>query len=564
MGIFEQFPYTNLHNLNLDWIIENIQSADESVRASAAAALEAAAAAVVNGEREREAIRQTGAEVLESIPADYTDLSNTVEQLAEGTFVKLESNTVDRIENDADLNDYKTPGNYRVNTSTIAASLVNSPSTTAGRLTVLETTQAERIIQLYRVNNFACDSYARYFNGTSWGAWVKAATTNVTDELKTDVETRPALSTVDVEALTITDDLNNYKTPGNKKITTSDLAFAIANCPSKSGGRLFIMTSVATDRIMQTYIENSPSCAEYRRWCRGDTWTPWVEVTKSFKMLVFGNSFTQDAVAYLPAVLAEALPDYHIIIGNCYTSGANIADHLAWYDDSTPYTVYSEWNGYQWNKRTNAFTPYAALYNHSWDTIWMQGTCNVMNDTAYMTDIVEPLIAFAKRLLPGNNKPFSIVTAQWVARTTEANTTADIWNGIKEKIQLVYDKTPIMDVIPIGCAFQNARSVSAVNSLGDSGEMLYDGSHIQAGLPALLASYTIALKVMEWVGRKANGIIGWGFFPSEINVEEINVVSANSAMTHGEIVGMTEENIWIAQQAAIYAVRNPNEPRVLT
>lgn len=42
MGIFEHFPYSNFHNLNLDKILERTQEAEEAVAASAAAA-EAAA-----------------------------------------------------------------------------------------------------------------------------------------------------------------------------------------------------------------------------------------------------------------------------------------------------------------------------------------------------------------------------------------------------------------------------------------------------------------------------------------------------------------------------------------
>ena len=26
MGVFEQFPYTNFHNLNLDWILQTIKA----------------------------------------------------------------------------------------------------------------------------------------------------------------------------------------------------------------------------------------------------------------------------------------------------------------------------------------------------------------------------------------------------------------------------------------------------------------------------------------------------------------------------------------------------------
>lgn len=33
MGTFEQFPYTNYHDLNLDWIIEALKELDERVKA---------------------------------------------------------------------------------------------------------------------------------------------------------------------------------------------------------------------------------------------------------------------------------------------------------------------------------------------------------------------------------------------------------------------------------------------------------------------------------------------------------------------------------------------------
>ena len=31
MGLFEQFPYSNFHELNLDWILQKIKELDEKV-----------------------------------------------------------------------------------------------------------------------------------------------------------------------------------------------------------------------------------------------------------------------------------------------------------------------------------------------------------------------------------------------------------------------------------------------------------------------------------------------------------------------------------------------------
>lgn len=32
MGLFEQFPYTNFHELNLDWVIQKIQDFDAQLQ----------------------------------------------------------------------------------------------------------------------------------------------------------------------------------------------------------------------------------------------------------------------------------------------------------------------------------------------------------------------------------------------------------------------------------------------------------------------------------------------------------------------------------------------------
>ena len=31
MGLFEQFPYTNFHELNLDWVLSKLKELDEKV-----------------------------------------------------------------------------------------------------------------------------------------------------------------------------------------------------------------------------------------------------------------------------------------------------------------------------------------------------------------------------------------------------------------------------------------------------------------------------------------------------------------------------------------------------
>lgn len=32
MGVFEQFPYTNMQNVNLDWILQKVQMLDDALK----------------------------------------------------------------------------------------------------------------------------------------------------------------------------------------------------------------------------------------------------------------------------------------------------------------------------------------------------------------------------------------------------------------------------------------------------------------------------------------------------------------------------------------------------
>lgn len=45
MGIFENFPYSNIHNMNLDWLIEICKEIDDDKDAAETAAASAQAAA---------------------------------------------------------------------------------------------------------------------------------------------------------------------------------------------------------------------------------------------------------------------------------------------------------------------------------------------------------------------------------------------------------------------------------------------------------------------------------------------------------------------------------------
>lgn len=89
-----------------------------------------------------------------------------------------------------DLNDITGIGNYKVQNSATASSLLNSPVTNAGyKLTVLELA-ANRLMQIAYVNSISGMSskiYTRNNNGTAWKDWTNLTTKEYVDEGLTDI-----------------------------------------------------------------------------------------------------------------------------------------------------------------------------------------------------------------------------------------------------------------------------------------------------------------------------------------------------------------------------------------
>ncbi|MBO7212270.1 MAG: hypothetical protein J6V44_14890 [Methanobrevibacter sp.] len=81
------------------------------------------------------------------------------------------------IPSNSDLDNYKTPGIYRVESNNIAATISNIPNAGAGRLEVKGLHAADRYLQIYYSGDAV---YQRRWSGSAWGVWYKFTTTTVT------------------------------------------------------------------------------------------------------------------------------------------------------------------------------------------------------------------------------------------------------------------------------------------------------------------------------------------------------------------------------------------------
>lgn len=465
----------------------------------------------------------------------------------------LDAENATMLESGTDFNDLKTPGNYIVYTAALAESMSHCPKGTAGRLIVTATTQSNRLIQTYNVNTNGCKVYTRYYNGSSWGSWNEQANM---DDVAPLWGSNGELADAD---------LDDVKDTGYYILTT---AYSYVNTPADpnalKNGMLFVYTIGAS--TVQLFSGRTNGAGWYQRRFVSGAWTAWNTyattdmIRKELKILCVGNSFNQDVMAYVPPILEELLPDVEITVATCYTSSASLQDHVDWFNAGTPYTVYNEWaaGATEWARysASTAMTLQQVLDRNDWDIITMQGTSSdVLTDDDVDSLIVTPGRQLLRILQSNAQKPFEAMWFQWMGRPQGSYTALDMFGFINSATQSVMQKLGMLDYVPVGAAIQSARTNSVLGALGDGGDMLYsDAVHMQAGLPALIAAYTTALKVLEWYGRKYTGLYGSTFAPDSATVEAINC----AGMTHGDPVGVDPTYIRAAQEIAVLAVRNPD------
>jgi len=85
---------------------------------------------------------------------------------------------------DADINSYRTPGNYKIASASIAATVSNLPVSAAGRLIVATTFHTSRFIQIWLTATGATIAY-RYGDNSSWSSWNIVNQVNLPDNGET-------------------------------------------------------------------------------------------------------------------------------------------------------------------------------------------------------------------------------------------------------------------------------------------------------------------------------------------------------------------------------------------
>lgn len=296
-----------------------------------------------------------------------------------------------------------------------------------------------------------------------------------------------------------------------------------------------------------------------------------IDIKRQIRLLIIGNSYSQDALAYVPFIFPKITNKVLLTIGILYLDGASLNQHLTNLNNaSETYRFHLSENGNPWTTQNDKSIQYA-LENYKWDIVLTHQKSNyAYNYTTYQPDL-DMLINKIQESVT-----YPIKFGWMLVQSRPGNTTSGTPNFSDELIETHYEnistyaqnvlnETLCEFVIPWGTAIQNARTLPEICALGryantdvfpsntsGLGYLTYDGVHLQEGLPCLIAAYTVILSLLSICGENYNSIIGDDTVPTSTWISNKSIPGAN-----GSPVGATIENTRIAQKCAIMAFKKP-------
>ena len=319
--------YTNMHDLNLDWVtsmIKSIENAEADTAESAEAAAASAEAAAQSAEQ--------SAESAEAAATDAASLAGKAEQvdlntarinniLVQGTptegnaelidirvgfngvtystagesvrtqagILKNSTPALDQslttvIAENTDLDTIMNLGSYKIETNTITATLLNKPTrfNSAGRLFVMTAQQSARRLQFIVSGEQQPKTWIRYHNGSRWFDWCETVNNAA------DFATLNYAETVPVA------DINALRTPGNYVIDSN----TVGAPEGFLQGRMFMMSTTQTSgrHLQIAFNTEYEKVKMYARYFNGTGWDAWREFayTDDLNLIMAGRLDTID------------------------------------------------------------------------------------------------------------------------------------------------------------------------------------------------------------------------------------------------------------------------------
>ena len=286
----------------------------------------------------------------------------------------------------------------------------------------------------------------------------------------------------------------------------------------------------------------------------------------SIKVLFLGNSFTEDAVSYVPFIINKLQPNIDLTIGVATIGGCSLAQHYCNLNKKTVYLSETEYR-----PKNYSFYKYE-FGSTKWENHGSKDVFEIINDEKWGLITLQQAGAYAAKDWSVYYEPFlsGIVDAidatvdyphqwGWVlthgAYSNRGEGNLAQWKGAMENAKLVLSSSEAEVLFPYGTAIQNLRT-TPLCELGDNGDLLADNGHLQEGIGCLTAAYSIAIVLLQQLGFPKETILGDDTHPSFDWNQSVCVIGPHYGKS-STIVGITERNCYISKMAALFSVESP-------
>ena len=264
---------------------------------------------------------------------------------------------------------------------------------------------------------------------------------------------------------------------------------------------------------------------------------------ETIKILALGNSFTQDALAYVPFLFERMNPTYNLHLELACIGGGSLEDHLTYMREDKEYGCNVYWPGAGvWDGKPRRASE---LLEQEWDLILFNQRSTQATDYATYDETLPELVAFVTEHQRNRS------TLGWlITHALPEKNHLTLFEQQCACVQRVYQDYPFDVILPCGTATENARQTS-LNGISD-GKFLTceDNWHLQDGLPCLTEAYAATATLFHWFDIKGSKLDPYFLEPDFLVKRQIPGV--NGTLIRGDM----EENL-LAFRCALAAVKQP-------
>lgn len=264
---------------------------------------------------------------------------------------------------------------------------------------------------------------------------------------------------------------------------------------------------------------------------------------RHLKVLVIGNSYSQDSWCYLPFMLKNY--DITISVGISCIYGSSLQTHAtSWTSNSATFYYIDTRTDSAW-KTIGTYSSENIVKYTDWDVILLQQQSTASVTASTYQPYAHTLVGY---ILDAATKPVKI---GWNININPASAGDDytaIAKQILANIKTVTDAEPVNFIAPYGTAVFNARTNETLAAIGDGGNLwASDKLHLQEGLPCYLANLTSMQALFDmfypWLS-----VLGEPTRPTQTMINTWGVPGQNGTCT-----GVSDEACRLAQYCAVAA-----------